>query len=244
MNNAELSSNFVQILGLNRKPVGVKFIDNASNFCLDGYDFTLKIRFCQSLMLATQGNKVVITKDNITCPASGAALGFKPLPDALSSGKMLYDLGLFSSVDAGKKLMENITRLPLGKYEKIAVGPLDLMEFEPDVVIVESKPEHIMWIALASIFNTGKRCEFDTGIFQASCVDSTILPFVKNKLNVSLGCYGCRDATNISDDECLAGMPFKMANEVVESLKHLGKKPLPRARSKIALQSLQQSFKK
>lgn len=41
------------------------------------------------------GKKVLITAENISCPASAAAFGLKPLPEMLAPGKMLFNMGLF-----------------------------------------------------------------------------------------------------------------------------------------------------
>lgn len=106
------------------------------------------------------------------------------------------------------------------------------MEVEPDVVVVESKPEHLMWLSLAYIYETGERLQFNSAIFQATCVDSTVIPFVTGKLNSSLGCYGCRDATNIRDEENLIGIPYKKLNSVVKNLEQLSLKPMKKSKGK------------
>ena len=46
-----------------------------------------------------------------------------------------------------------------------------------------------------------------SAVYQACCVDATTIPYLTKNVNVSLGCYSCRDATDIGDDECLAGIP-------------------------------------
>jgi uncharacterized protein (DUF169 family) len=56
-------------------------------------------------------------------------------------------------------------------------------------------------------------------------------------LNASLGCYGCRDATNIEDDECLIGIPYGQLAELVQNLEELAKKAMVKARSKEAYHS-------
>lgn len=48
-----------------------------------------------------------------------------------------------------------------------------------DVVIIEAEPEKLMWVGLADIFETGGRHTIETGVFQATCVDATVVPFVK-----------------------------------------------------------------
>lgn len=234
----ELSSTVKDILNLEREPVGVKFVkENDLKTPRDTYDNETKTRYCQALMRASIGDKIMITAENISCPASAAAFGLKPLPEVLSTGKMLHNMGLFASMEAGAKAMAGMTRLDQGEYHALLLAPLDIIEVEPDVVVVESKPEHLMWLSLASIYETGERLFFDSAIFQATCVDSTVKPFVTGKINATLGCYGCRDATNIKDEENLIGIPYPMFAQIVTNLKHLAEKPMLKARAKGAYQA-------
>jgi uncharacterized protein (DUF169 family) len=89
-----------------------------------------------------------------------------------------------------------------------------------------------MWINLASIHKTGGRLSFNSTVFQACCVDVTVIPYLTKNVNVSLGCYGCRDATDIADDECLVGIPIEKLEEILTSLKALSQKAMPEARQK------------
>ena len=120
----------------------------------------------------------------------------------------------------------------------VACCPLAEAPFAPDVVVVESLPEHLMWIALALLFESGGRLQFDTAILQATCVDVTILPFLMQKMNATLGCYGCREATNLAENECVMGFPFKDLETIITSVQELNKKAIPRVRSKTVYQAL------
>ena len=133
--------------------------------------------------------------------------------------------------------MSGMTRLKQGEYQAVLLSPLSEIEIEPDVVVIESEPEHLMWIALAFIFKTGERLSFSSAIFQATCVDSTVIPFAKDTINSTLGCYGCRDATNIEDSECLMGLPYHMLDELVGNLQSLSEKAMKKARAKDAYHS-------
>ena len=79
----------------------------------------------------------------------------------------------------------------------------------PDVVVVEDEVEKLMWIALARLnAQGGRRIESSTAVLQATCVDATLIPFVRKQFNLSFGCYGCRDATDIGTNETVLGFPF------------------------------------
>jgi len=226
------------ILCLIREPVAVKFFED--NVALDGFELPSQRRYCQGLMDASEGKRLLLTADNVSCPAAAWALGFKGPPPKLSSGEMPASMGIFGSPAAAKNTLDTMPRLNMGKYKAVACCPLAEAPFEPDVVVIESVPEHLMWIALALVFESGGRLEFNTAILQATCVDVTILPFLTQKLNASLGCYGCREATNLADGECVLGFPIKDLDTIVRSLQKLNERAIPRVRSKIIYKSLKE----
>jgi uncharacterized protein (DUF169 family) len=64
------------------------------------------------------------------------------------------------------------------------------------------------------------------------------MPFLNQKIHASLGCYGCREATNLSESECVLGFPGKDLERIVNSLKKLNEKAIPRVRGKAVYQAL------
>jgi len=226
-----------EILGLRCEPVAVKFFKDKVQ--LEGFETPSERRYCQVLMGAREGKKYLLTADNIACPAAAWAIGFKEPPATLSSGEMPFKMGIFGSPQAVKNTLSTMTRLEMGKYKMVACCPLGDAPFTPDVVVIESDVEHLMWVALALLFETGGRLPLDTAILQATCVDATIIPFVYQRLNGSLGCYGCREATNLAESECVLGFPVKDLEKIVTSLEKLKEKAIPRVRGKTVYKALQ-----
>jgi uncharacterized protein (DUF169 family) len=227
-----------QILGLGSSPVGVKLIYNETSMPeqvekLSGY------RYCQALMKARHGEHVWLDSEGISCPAAAAAFGFKPLPEGLKTGKGLVGFGIVDKESTGQTMFEGMAKLPLGNMKALFLFPLESAEVEPDIVVVEDETEKLMWIALAYLnVKGGKRIESSTAILQATCVDATLIPYLEQKLNMSIGCYGCRDATDIGNNETVLGFPYKYFNPIIESLEHLNKKAIPNSRGKNALAML------
>lgn len=236
MQNLKSKSEKIQkILGLNSSPVGVKF-------CFYDDEIPPKVerltghRYCQALMTARHGVGVLLDAEGISCPAAAAAFGFKPLPEALKLGKGLMGFGITNTEATGEAMFEGITVLPQGKLKALYLYPLENADVEPDVVVVEDETEKLMWIALAQLnAQGGKRVESCTAILQAACVDATLIPFVEQKFNMSMGCYGCRDATDIGHNETVLGFPFKNLEGIYNYLIHLNGKAIPNSRGKNAL---------
>lgn len=227
----------VSIVQLDHPPIAVKLL-KPSEPLPAGFDKTQRLRFCQSVMKAKCGQQILLTTENITCPAAASAFGFKPLPEKLAGGDVMYSMGLFGNREAGAKTLDLMPRLKQGECSAVLITPLEKADFEPDVIVLEERPEKLMWIGLADIFNTGGRHAFQTSIFQAACIDSTVVPYLTGRLNASLGCYGCRDATDLPEEEALLGFPGRNLDEIVSSLEKLSEKAIPRVRAKGAFKTL------
>jgi uncharacterized protein (DUF169 family) len=230
--NAQAASSLKEILNLKWSPIAVKIVEEGMHPENIPPPSTKKLRYCQLLMAAKKGKSATLTKENIACPAAAAALGLLPLPEKISSGEMLKALGLFDAKEAAAVTMAQMPKLEQGKIKAIAAAPLEDAKFSPDIVVIEDEPEKIMWINLASIHKNGGRLSFNSAVFQACCVDVTVIPYLTKNVNISLGCYGCRDATDIADDECLVGIPSEKLEEIITSLRSLSQKAMLEVRQK------------
>ncbi len=237
--NIKLRSNDVKnILGLTTSPVGVKFLFSPEEIP-NGIEKLIGHRYCQALMKARHGAHVLLDADGIACPAAAAAFGFKPLPDGLKTGKGLVGFGIVNKESVGKAMFEGMTTLPQGKLKALYLFPLETANTEPDIVVVEDETEKLMWFALATLnIKGGQRVESSTAILQATCVDATTIPYLQQKFNLSMGCYGCRDATDIFPNETVLGFPFKDFKAIAESIEFLSQKAIPNSRGKNALAML------
>jgi len=231
LNYQELSEELTRILKLDLSPIGVKFLKEGEVEAFQNYNSDVKYTFCQFLMKAQEGEKLLANADNISCANGASALGFRPVPDKLKTGEFLEKLGSFEK-EAGRTTMEDLPRFELNRYAAIAVSLLANADFEPDVISVQSKPEHLMWLTLGVLHHEGGRLKFSTAISNGTCVDITVVPHLTQKINVTLGCYGCRNATSIPDDHLLAGFPGNQLESIVHSLRMLEEKSMPRTREK------------
>jgi len=227
-------------VGLHSEPVGVKFYKTIPDNGLKEVD---EHRFCQLIMRARRGDELLLTKDGITCPAAAAALGFKPLPKNLQDGSMLQGYGIFKDARSAINVMNQMPRLEQGEYVAVAAKPLSTWEETPDVVVIEDEVEKLLWIALAYLNEEGGRLILSSSIIQAMCVDSTVLPFKSGRINMSFGCYGCRDATDAQPNEAILGIPYSKLEMIVENLLYLQSKAIDRSRAKQVYQAFSKRIK-
>jgi uncharacterized protein (DUF169 family) len=231
----------VSILNLSYPPVGVSMdMEGSCNLDESHAGQTLEHhRYCQAFMMARHGKKVVLDASGISCPAAAAAFGFRPLPEGLARGKGLVGFGIVSDPDVGHQMFAGMTTLPSGSLMRLHLYPLTEADRIPDVIIIEDEVEKLMWINLAYLHNQrGNRVFSSTAVLQATCVDSTLIPYVEKRLNFSFGCYGCRDATDMAPGEGILGFPSGQLSGITDHLEYLAQKTIPTSRGKRSFRAL------
>ncbi len=225
-------------IGLDAYPVGVKFIFSWATGETEIPDKTKRLqghRYCQALMKARNGEHVILDEDGIACPAAAAAFGWKDLPEGLKKGKGLVGFGITKEENTGIEMFKGMTILKPDELKELYLFPLESAVIEPDIVIIEDQIERLMWVALAYLnAKGGKRIESSTAILQATCVDASLIPYKEQKMNLSYGCYGCRDATDIAPEETVLGFPFSDFEKVEEYIQYLSQKAIANSRNKNA----------
>jgi len=233
------AKDMASILGLNRAPVGVRFMI-AGEAIPQEAQILDRLRYCQALMLAGHGETVILNEAGIACPAAAAAFGFRALPAGLESGKGLVGFGIVADSEVGKRMFAEMPRLAAGRLAALHLFPLERSVLPPDIIAVEDEVERLMWIALAALHaDGGRRLRASTAVLQATCVDAAVVPFLENRLNFCYGCYGCRDATDIRAGEAVLGFPAGMLTAIMEHLAFLRQKAIPASRAKNALADLE-----
>ena len=239
MNNAAAAKRLIEILEIDTEPVAVFLLGSESPPPAASLKKVTGHRYCQLLMRARRGESVALDPEELACPAAAAAFGFRPLPEGLATGKGLVGFGIVNEPGTGRRMFEGMPRLEPGRVTLIAAAPLGTVQAVPDVVVVEGPPEALMWLALADLnVAGGERRRGDTAVLQATCVDATIIPHLEQRLNFSLGCYGCREATDLGPNESVLGFPGARLEPLLAALESLANKAVGRSRAKAVLGNL------
>ena len=235
-----LAADMVQAIGLESAPVAVFLLaPDADMAPFAGWEPVERHRYCQVLMKARSGECVILKADELACPAAAKAFGFRPLPPALQTGKGLVGFGIVAEAESGAQMFSGTTCLEPGTAARLALCPLAEAPAVPDVVVVEGPPEQLMWLLLAEVnLRGGERLLGSTAVLQATCVDATIIPYLEQRLNFTMGCYGCREATDLQPAETVVGFPGGRLAQLVDSLAFLSEKAVPRSRAKRAHEAL------
>jgi uncharacterized protein (DUF169 family) len=227
------------ILGLQAEPVAVFLLAGGATPPFAPWESLPAHRYCQALMRARRGSSVLLRPEELACPAAATAFGWRPLPENLANGRGLVGFGIVDHPETGRTMFDGMARLAPGAVSVIALCPLAAAPRLPEVVVVEDQPERLMWLLLADLnLAGGGRRQASTAVLQATCVDATVIPHLEQRLNFSLGCYGCREATDLGSTEAVLGFPGALLAPLCASLATLGEKAIPRSRAKAVYANL------
>jgi uncharacterized protein (DUF169 family)/NAD-dependent dihydropyrimidine dehydrogenase PreA subunit len=226
--------NLMDILRLRWNPVAIKLI--ATEDSLPDVPMPrVKLRHCQSLMIARRGKSLLMPPQCHACPDGTHILGLTEIPPKLASGEMYIHFKKLDSMDAARRMIAERPRLPDRSIRATLVTPLKDAVLTPNVVAIIAQPEQMMWLTMASSFYTGHRPTFQVSGYNAQCVETTLIPYISGQFNISLGCYGCRASSDIGDDLMFMGIPLAQMPDMIKGLQGLGRKAIPDSRNKIYL---------
>lgn len=230
----EWSSMLERVLRLRWKPVAISLVPKGAALP-DVPKPRTKLRYCQSLMAARRGKSLLMTADCHACPDGTSILGLTEIPPKLASGELYIRFGKLATIEAARQMVAERPQLPQRSVQATLVTPLDKAVMPPDVIAIIAQPEQMMWLCMAAAYFTGKKFDFKVSGYNAQCVETTLLPYTSGKINISLGCYGCRASSDAGDDLMFMGVPYAQVPLLIEGLAELAKKAIPDSRAKIYL---------
>jgi uncharacterized protein (DUF169 family)/NAD-dependent dihydropyrimidine dehydrogenase PreA subunit len=198
----------------------------------------VRLRYCQSLIMARRGKQILMPPSSHSCPDGASILGLTKIPPKLAAGDIYFKLGKLASREAALTLVNSRPALPGESIRATLVTPLDDPVMRPDIIAIMAPPETMMWLCMASTYFTGRRGTFQMGSYNAQCLETTLQPYIAREMNLSLGCYGCRAISDLSDDLMFMGVPLEKMEQLLAGLTHLGRKAIPDARLRAYLPPL------
>ena len=235
MNNAELSEIFKQTLTLRWSPVAVRLMRPNEEIPEGIMEPPTPLRYCQSIIVARRGNCLYIPARKHACPDGAGILGITEMSAKLKSGDLYLLFKKLPNIECAQKMIASRPEFDPGTHTATLVAPLEMANFEPDVVIFTLWPEQAMWMCCAKTYATGERQIFHTSGYNSTCADLTVQVMKSGEMNVSFGCYGGRASTEIDDFEQYVSVPYNQLTILAESLKKLAVKSIPEERRKIYL---------
>ncbi len=213
---------FERLLRLRSFPVAFKMLEKKED--LETIPFLRrpqsKMTMCQMINLVRNFDwSVGADLGDFLFPSCSSILGLEEVPETHKDGTFRNIVWVATKAD-GRKFEEAIPRLPVGRYEALAMAPLVYNPFEPDIVLIYANPAQIMML-----INSLQFCDYEVMQFscvgESSCSDAIVRCYQNGKASVGIPCYGERRYGHAQDDEMVMAIPAALMEKALSGLEAL-----------------------
>jgi len=179
-----------------------------------------KVTLCQLITLVRNFDWTVGAElsDFIT-PVCPSILGLTETPGIYQDGTFRSIVWVKTRADA-RKYEASIPRLPLGKYEAVAMAPLVYNPFEPDIVLVYANPAQIMLLINSLQFEDYEVMHFFC-VGESSCSDAIARCYLTGKPSLTIPCYGERRYGHAQDEDMVMAVPAELMEKALRGMETL-----------------------
>jgi dephospho-CoA kinase len=179
-----------------------------------------KSTLCQLITLVRSFDWTVgADLDDFLFSACPSILGLTDVPEICKNGTFRSIVWVKTKKD-GKKYEASIPRLPLGKYEAVAMAPLVYKPFEPDIVLIYANPAQMMLLINALQFEDYEVMQFFC-VGESSCSDAIARCYNTGKPCMTIPCYGERRYGHAQDEDLVMAIPRDMMEKALYGLEVL-----------------------
>ncbi len=211
-----------QLLRLRSFPVAFRMLESRAE--LDGIPFLRrpgkKTLLCQLISQVRSFDWTVGAELsdflNSTCPS---ILGLCDIPETSRDGTF-RSIVWVKTKQEGRKYEAAIPRLPLGRYEALAMGPLVYSPFEPQIVLLYANPAQMILLINALQFERYEVMQFHC-VGESSCSDAIARCYRDGKPSLTIPCYGERRYGHAQDDELVMALPPAALEQALAGLEAL-----------------------
>ncbi len=211
-----------QLMRLKSFPVAFKMLENKNE--LENIPFmrrmNKKVTLCQLITLVRNFDWTVGAElSDFLSPTCASILGLADTPDFYKDGTFRSIVWVKNRED-GKKYEASIPRLPLGKYQAVAMAPLVYNPFEPDIVLFYANPAQMMLLINSLQFENYEVMHFYC-VGESSCSDAIARCYLTGKPSLTIPCYGERRYGHAQDDELVMAVPVDMVEKALKGMEAL-----------------------
>ncbi len=197
-------------------PVGVKFsaVKPAGLEQLKG-----KAAFCEMLRIAQTSDPFYATVENHECKAGPLLLGSIDPDPVFESGEIGPKLQIFENSSANRRLYYQVTRLDRGTVNTVSFSSLHKLTFQPDLLILTTKPSQAEIVLRANGYKTGAGWNAK-GTPVMGCSWLYLYPYVHGEINIMItGLQHGMKAMNLFPEGLIfISVPFDKLPGLVDSL--------------------------
>ncbi|MEM0449358.1 MAG: DUF169 domain-containing protein [Methanomassiliicoccales archaeon] len=158
------------------------------------------------------------SSEGIKCVWGASCTGLMRSPERLSEGELAWRYA--KDAEAGRRIQESMG--VLGDKEKmfqaLAMSPLDLTPFEPDVVVMYVTPAQALRMVIAYAYQEGEEIR-STITGQSSLCSSIAHAYRERSMVIDLPCIGDRMFGLVQEHEMLLAFHQCRSQQIVEGLR-------------------------
>ncbi len=160
--------------------------------------------------------------NNLMSPMCPSIIGLSDLPEFITDGTFRSIVWTKNRAD-GEKYENSIPRIPVGKYEAVAMAPLVYNPFDPDIVLIYANPAQMMLLINSIQHEKYEVMEFYC-VGETSCADAIARCYLSGKPSLTIPCYGERRYGHTQDDELVMAIPAGMMDQALSGMEALYRK--------------------
>lgn len=173
---------------------------------------------CQVFALARrQGDTIAMFLEDHWCFEPIISYGLVPPPQNYLEG--FTNSFFIANKEAAAKHAQDMTRLPLGRYPGLVVGPLNTADYEPDLVMIYCTPAQLRHLLLCLRYKHGTQVTSTLDPI-GSCVHSVVAPFLTGECMVTVPDPGDYERAGAAEDEMILTVPRGRLEELMEGVYH------------------------
>jgi uncharacterized protein (DUF169 family) len=229
MNNQESAQFISNDLRLKTAPIAVRFLKDGESFpekCRrPSKAFGKRITICQAVTMARLYLwEMGLGKEDLICVPAMIAFGFTRASKPMKTlARLFCDVGFAKQEDGAQRETSDMCSLENDQGRGIVLTPLDKANFEGDTVCIYGNPAQVMRLIQAWSFGEGMRVRGNFG-GKVECTEYLIAPFKTGSARIAIPGAGDRIFSMTQDDEMVFALPGSKVGDLVEGLKHAGKK--------------------
>jgi len=229
-NYTEIAKAISEPIGLTKHLVAVKLFDDPKQVPEGLPRPESKIYYCGAVgKVMSEGKTLLLLAEDHGCDRGAYMLGVKEPPETVVNGEMYAKSHMVETARAGKRLIDQAPKIPVGKTAAILLTPLEEATFDPDVVLVAANPHQSLVILNATNYKNGLEIPLRFQILTSFCAYATILPFKYGKPEATIPQEQARMRSQFTNEEMLIGIPGELLESVAQILSGLCCVPKPAA---------------
>lgn len=213
---AQMSDIITNAIGLTKKPVAVKLFDDINEIPEGLKRPERPIYYCEGVGRAMNGETILMLSDDHGCDRGAFMLGVKEPPQTVLNGKMYAKSHMVATPLAGKRLIDQAPKLPVGSIKAILLTPLSETPVDPDVIIFAANPHQALQLLNATNYDSGIEIPLRFQIFTSFCAYATVSPFKTGKPEATIPQEQARKRSGFSNEEMLVGFPAELLPRAAE----------------------------